>query len=237
MVIAACDEPAPRDPQPQATASEVSSDPSACANAGSVLADRKTLLGDPVTVDVDGDGAGDEVELHFDRQAEVGCQAFLVVATPDEIVKPVWPMGEPSGLPQPSIFGFSDLDGDGGFEIVISEASGASTQFVAAYKVVGDGIVALAVPETDTGLFPFGGSVGHIDAVDCSDDGAIRVSQAVPGEGRSSGQPNYALTRRTYRIEGTELVEIDVERRQMPIDRLAAFEEFGSGPFASCPAP
>ena len=233
-LLAACDDPA----------SETAAEPTpvggeaACANQAEVIGDQETMLGDPVEVDVVGDGVGDEVTLHFDRDAAVGCQAFLVVGSEDDLVAPVWTMGEPSGLPQPSIFGFSDLDGDGGFEIVISEASGASTQFVNAYKVAEGRIVSLHVPDSDTGLFAFGGSVGHIEAIDCSPDGEILVSQAVPGEGHAaSEQPLYEVTRRTYRVEGAELTRVDVERREMPIDRLVKFEEFGSGPFASCPAP
>ena len=98
--------------------------------------------------------------------------------------------------------------------------------------------VKIGFPASDNGLFPFGGSVGHIEAVGCDPDGALVVTQALPGGSREDlGKQVYDVTRRSYRLEGSELEPVDLERTEAPIEKLDRFPEFAAGPFGTCPAP
>lgn len=84
------------------------------------------------------------------------------------------------------------------------------------------------------GLFPSGGSVGHLEQSDCGAPGTVIISVAVP-QGR-----RYLLRRAVYVFDGTGFVEKrhSSTRELVDADELASGEVpgFAAGaPFASCP--
>jgi hypothetical protein len=80
-------------------------------------------------------------------------------------------------------------------------------------------------------LFPFGGSVGHLEGVDCGEDGTVVASSAVPSGG---GGVLYDLTRRFLTIEDGRFVQDRVRTERVTIDQLQTFPEYQAGPFGSC---
>ena len=238
LSTAACDGgERPSDPGPGAQPTAQAS--SSCPNESEVIEAGKSEEDALRRADVDGDGADDDVYLNVDFEAPVGCQAFLVVETRDgQIVEPVWATGPAGGLPEPSLYAFSDLDGEGGYEIVVNEASGASTQFVAAYGWRKGELAPITVPDNSNGLFAFGGSVGHIEAVDCAKNGDLVLSSAVPAPaGEAASEDRYELRRTIYTLQAGELRKEETERHAIALADLDQFPEFRLGPFASCTAP
>lgn len=209
-----------------------------CPNQSRTVEDDGALVGEPTESDVDGDGNLDELSINLDRGGEPGCQAFLVLDTNDgQVSLPVWQVGAEGGLPQPSVRAVVDVDGDGVREIVVDEATGASTQFVALYAVVGDGLVWVEGPEDQQGLFPYGGSVGHLEAVDCSEDGDVVVASATPAPGRSAQEHQlYRVERRRFTLVDGRLKPNGSETHTIPIEELERFPEYRSTPFGDCPA-
>ena len=226
-------------PSPSASAPATSD----CPNESAIAGDPARQIGPTSTVDVDGDGAQDEVSLAKDPAGPEGCAAFVVVRLggATAVSAPVWEVGPEGGLPQPRIHGFADIDGRPGEEVLIDEAAGASTQFVGAFVYVEDdlervtakgGIAPEAGPFAD--LFPYGGSVGHIEAVDCTPDGIV-VSTAVPsGESAGGRSVAYEVKRRIFAYDGASLEEQETESETVPIEDLDRFPEYSASPFGSC---
>jgi hypothetical protein len=110
---------------------------------------------------------------------------------------------------------------------------GASTSFLAVYTLGLGSLVKLPFvdgPYPD-GVLPYGGSVGHLDGVDCV-DGTIVVTSAVPKE---SG---YLLTRSFY-VPGDGVMEFDdarTEEASVDVAELETFPEFSGEPFDDCAA-
>jgi hypothetical protein len=214
-----------------------------CPNQTAVANDPARQVGSTVTTDVDGDGATDEVHLASDGAGGEGCSAFVVVelASSTVVAAPVWEVGSQGGLPAPRIHGFVDIDGAGGQEILVDEAAGASTQFVGAFIYIEEGLERVTVSgglsESSAAgtesLFPYGGSVGHVEAVDCAEEGTVVVSTATPGP-TQNGQALYEIERRFYAFDGAVLETEDVETAEIPIARLNRFPEYASSPFGSC---
>lgn len=251
VVLAGCsDDPAPEpEPSPSplqtvaTTPAPTASEEAACPNESVVVADPMKRLQAPVRRDVDGDVAPEDVYIASDPGDAIGCQAFIVVAIDATFHSvPIWEAGPQSGLPQPSIHGFVDIDGEPGVEILVNEAAGASTQFVGAFVFADGSLSRITVPEgagasfPEFGdLFPFGGSVGHLDAVDCADDGTIVVSAAVPGRSQEDLENGiYTVARTFFRLDGAELRKEDTTREQVPVGDLEQYPEFAAGPFGSC---
>ena len=236
-LFTACENDAPPDARPSRSPSPAPS--GACANANLVVQTRGTRVGGTDVVDVSGDGRPDEVRLHVDTDEPVGCQAFLAVETgAGLVVAPVWETGETSGLPQPTLLRFVELDGTGGAEIVVMEAAGASTQFAGLHSMVDGSLVRIDFPGGYEGLFPFGGSVGHIEAVGCTEDGSLVVLEAVPGDSPEDVERQvYRVKRSTFSVSDAELSPEDVENLEIPLARFHRLPEFAAGPFGSCPAP
>ena len=254
--LGACSDPAP-EPEPSPapvdtvvtspvvseTASPTVAADAECENAAAVAADPIRRTNAPVRVDVDGDGIPENVLIALDPTAPVGCQAFLVVQILDVVYSAsIWEAGPQSGLTEPSIHSFADINGEPGAEILVVEAAGASTQFVGAFvltdtaleRITFDGASDSSVPEAGD-LFPYGGSVGHLEGVDCTDEGTIVVSSAVPGSTEEDLEGGvYNVERTFYRLEGEELHEESNTRDQVRIQRLEQFPEFAAGPFGSC---
>jgi hypothetical protein len=231
---------------PSARSSPAATPTSACPNESAVASDVGLRIGGPLSGDVSGDGTADEVFLHLDESAPMGCQAFVVVESEAGVrAAPVWLLGVDGGLPAPSLSLLVQIGGEGGAEVLVNEASGASTQFVGAFTMTGGSLQRLRLGEATgagplgagmEGLFAFGGSVGHLEAVDCTSDGIV-VSVAVPAEGRMAlARGIYEVTRRLFEVSGATLVLVSTERARLPIDDLnAEFPEFARSPFLSCP--
>ncbi len=213
-----------------------------CPNEA-VVSDPDRRLQAPVRTDVDGDGSPEDVYVAFDSTGTIGCQAFLVVRAEETFhSQPIWEAGVQGGLPRPSIHGFVEINGAPGVEILVDEAGGASTQFVGAFVFGDRGLSRIAVkggvPSSVSGvgdLFPYGGSVGHLEAVDCAPDGTIVVSSAVPGSSQEDLEEGiYNVQRTFYLLDGAVLRKEGATREQVPVERLNEFPEYAAGPFGSC---
>ncbi|MEA2447540.1 MAG: hypothetical protein QOK47_1177 [Actinomycetota bacterium] len=210
-----------------------------CPNQASTVEDANALVGEPATSDVDGDGSSDAVSIHLDTAGERGCQAFLVVEVDTgRLSLPIWEVGPQGGLPQPTIKAIVDIDSDGSSEIVLDEALGASTQFVGLYALSDGGLTWVRSRTDQGGLFPYGGSVGHLEAVDCTNEGSLVVSAALPSPDRSAqARQIYDVRRRFFSLEDGQLVAENTETESLPIDDLERFPEYLSSPFGNCPPP
>ena len=227
---------------PSPTASQLAAE---CPNEARAF-DPAFQLGTSATADVNGDGVQDQVRLAVDASSSnTACSAFVVVGIGGGttiIGAPVWEIGSQGGLPNPRIHGFVDIDGRPGDEILIDEAAGASTQFVGAFVVIDDDLQRITV-KGGTGasdvsgvadLFPYGGSVGHVEAADCTDEGVV-VSVATPSfEQGDAAEGIYEVERRHFVFEGSVLEKESVEVHDVPIDQLERFPEYGASPFGSC---
>ncbi len=216
----------------------------ACPNHDAVALDEGLRSGGVLTGDVTGDGSDDQVSIRIDPEGEPECESFLVVESGNSVtIGPIEGIGEEGGLTDPSLNSLAGIDGVNGLEVVINEAAGASTQFVGVFTIEEDGFERVRIkggePELWTGatqgLFPFGGSVGHIEAVDCTRAGIV-VTSGVPAEGRRAMERGiYAITRHVLEPEGARLEAVDFVRSRVPIDELAeSFPEFETSPFGSC---
>jgi hypothetical protein len=197
-------------------------------------------IGGELTGDINGDSESDVIRLMFASELEVGCQALLEIDVDEtRSVVPIWEIGPQGGLPRPRLHSLAQVDGEAGLEILVDEASGASTQFVAVYTYEGTRINQIEPPGVQDGLFPYGGSVGHIEAAGCAAGGDIVVSQAVPSATRRALATSlYDVTRRYFTASGEAYTRERVERHNdVPLKNLDRFDEFGSGPFGNCPAP
>ena len=214
--------------------------PPSCSNQDEVTGDESNRIGGELTGDVDGGSEPDAVSLLFDSNGEIGCQAFLSIDLGETlVVAPVWEVGPQGGLPQPRLHALVQVDGNPGFEILVDEAAGASTQFVAVYRYNEGGIERIEPEGVPQGLFPYGGSVGHIEGAGCASGGDIVVSQAVPSATRRAlAKSLYDVTRRYFTASGDGYTRDRVERHNdVPLKNIDRFDEFGSGPFGTCPAP
>lgn len=233
LLLAACsgDEPEPRarkaPPMTAAPAPDY-----ACPNQEAVIEDVSLRTGITQSGDVDADGDADTVSVHYDAEGAPGCQGFVVVETAAGGILSgaleTW--RSEFGLPMPTLNRLADVDGEPGEDVVVNMGAGASTQFVGV--VVEDGGVLRQVTtdvpgQAADGMFAFGGSVGHIEAVDCAPEG-IRVSFATP-----DGDV-YRVERRLFHLSGTELVQDAKDVERVPIEELDRFPEYAASPFGSC---
>lgn len=227
---------APTSPSPVSTAGD-------CPNEAATATDPARRAGTSVQADIDGDGNLDTVALALDPAGTPGCSAFVVVDLGIEVVAaPVWEMGSEGGLPQPRIHGLEDIDDRPGDEILVDEAAGASTQFLGAFTFIeGDltritargGIGQDEVAAFDN-LFPYGGSVGHIEGVDCA-GGFVVVSTATPSSDQDElARGIYEVARRFFTLEEGTLESEETQRTKTTAVELDRFPEFGSAPFANC---
>jgi hypothetical protein len=208
---------------------------SRCPNEGEVTSDPSARIGGSLHGDVDGDGNPDDVSLAFDESGALGCQAFLVVEGSDESsVLAIESFDRAFGLPQPRLNTLAEVDTVPGSEVAVDLVAGASTQFVGLFTMTGGELARVEVrgdefPTDD--LFPYGGSVGHVEASDCAEAaGTIVISSAMPrGD-------DYQVTRRFFSFQGTTpRVELSsTERDRVAFEDLGRFPEYGSSPFGGC---
>jgi hypothetical protein len=205
----------------------------ACPNQEAAVADTSLRTGEPSSADLGGDGEESSIAIHFDPAGEPGCQAFVVAESPGGTLgAPLVTWRADFGLPAPTLNTVRDVDGEPGEEIVVNMGAGASAQFVG-IVVVRDGALHQVTAEAGDntvgeGLLGFGGSVGHLEAVDCAPGGGIVSSFAAP-DGAS-----YRIERRFLVFEGTRLVEDRVEVETAPLEEIDRFPEYAASPFGSC---
>jgi hypothetical protein len=220
---------------PSPTESPTSDIVSECPDAADVTSDPSARIGGSLHGDVDGDGSPDEVSLAFDEKAARGCQAFLIVEGADETrVLAIEGFDPGFGLPQPRLNTLAEVDAAPGSEVVVDLVTGASTQFVGLFTATGEGLARVVVEGDDfptDDLFPYGGSVGHLEASNCAGEaGTVVVSTATP---RGA---DYQVTRRFFSFEdSTPRIEpSSTERERIAFEELRRFPEYKSAPFGAC---
>jgi hypothetical protein len=209
---------------------------SACPNQADAANPLNRIAG-PLIGDVTGDATPDRVYLSLDEAAPPGCQAFVVVSETTSVAAPIEGWDPSAGVASPTFNGLFQIDGRPGAEIVVNLAAGASTQFVGAFSATGgvvERVTTSSTKETSSGsndLFAYGGSVGHLEAVDCASGGTVVVSSAIP-KGR-----RYEVSRSFYRPSGPtlQLQSSDSRRSVVAANEIDDFPEFASSPFGSCP--
>lgn len=206
-----------------------------CPDAAKVVTDPELRAPGGATADLDGDGEEEKIFIARDDDAQAGCAEFLVAhgATKTAVATLAQPGLDTSAVGAvPTILTVAQVDGRPGLDVVVNLVAGASTQFAGVYSMAGGELERVRVkgdlPEADD-LFPYGGSVGHIEASDCTPGGAVVVSQAVPDTTR-----RYDVTRRFLRFDGQAWRVDRTQRREMPLDNLSRLPEFATGPFAHC---
>jgi hypothetical protein len=212
---------------------------SECSNEAGIAANALDRVSGPLIGDVDGDGVPERVFIALDDAGPPGCQAFVVVSGTATTSAPISDWDPATGIASPTLNLLAQIDGRPGAEIVVDLAAGASTQFVGAFSVAGGTFERIETTDTRSnspagsgGLFAFGGSVGHLEAVDCTTAGEVILSSASPKGNR------YQLERRFYSPEGAalSLQSAKTERRVVSATAINTFPEFGASPFGSCPA-
>jgi hypothetical protein len=193
----------------------------------------------PMIGDVDGEAAPDHVYLTVDQAGPEGCRAFVFVSGVATFAAPIQDWDPAAGLSSPTLNRLVQIDGRPGAEVVVNLAAGASTQFVGAWSGFGADLQRIVAedrasdPSTGGGsLFAFGGSVGHLEAVDCTTAADVVISSAIPKGAR------YQVERRFYTPEGASL-NLEAAKTEHPIvsaDRINDFPEFGASPFGTCPS-
>lgn len=208
---------------------------SRCANQDEAISSGE-VVGGEVSGDVDGDGSDDRVYLVRDDDGAVGCQTFLVAGTA------AGPLAAPTGeadvsysLQTPRINSLVQVDGSGGLEILVDVEQGASTQFLGMFKITAAGLekVRILGGSAYGDLFPYGGSVGHIEASNCTDerDADVLIAIATPNA------TDYTIRTVLYEMKGASLRPLPL-REQPPIATGADVElseGFDSSPFGDCP--
>jgi hypothetical protein len=208
---------------------------SGCPNEADVTSDPSALTGGSLRGDVDGDRSPDDVSLAFDDTGPIGCQAFLVVESSSEsAVLAIESFDRAFGLPQPRLNRLAEVDSAPGSEVAVDLVAGASTQFVGLFTMTGGELARVEVEGNDfpaDDLFPYGGSVGHVEASDCAGTpGTIVITIATP-----KGD-DYQVTRRFFRFQGsTPRVEpSSTERDRVAFEELGRYPEYRSSPFGGC---
>lgn len=192
--------------------------------------------GGKLSGDLDGDREADVVYIVSDPGAEPGCRSILVVETHRGVMLShpldtgdVEPIG---GLP--AVSSLAAIDERPGAEIVVDVLAGASTTFAAVYSAGGDRLERMSLPEGSPygDLFPYGGSVGHMESSACGDDGTVVVGSVVPQGAR------YLVTETIYRPRDGKFAAEEVVTET--IDNLEGLEgrfgSFAEGVFGNCPA-
>jgi hypothetical protein len=249
-LLAACsnDEPLARAPQgppidttlaPSIAPATFAPTPGVSDCSGADPANALNRVSGPLIGDIDGDGAPDHVYLTLDAGAPEGCRAFVVVSGVATFAAAIDDWDAAAGLASPSLNRLAQVDGRPGAEIVVNLAAGASTQFVGAWSGF-DGRLERIVADDRAGdpataggtLFAFGGSVGHLEAVDCTPTAEVVISSAIPKGAR------YQVERSFYHPDGASL-KLDIAQTEHPVvsaNEIDDFTEFGASPFGTCPA-
>jgi hypothetical protein len=213
-----------------------------CSNETIAVVSSSLRSQEFLNADLDGDDNQDSIYVVNDPEGERGCRAFLVVDGPKNIYSAqIDPSGEPRSMQIPTLNSLREIDGQSGTEVVINVEAGASTQFVKVFTLSTGLLKPLELDGKGPGpfageigdLFAYGGSVGHLEAVDCTGDGRVVMSVALP---KGSSSDSYEVERRFFSFRGTELVlDPDLnEKHTVKGLKIDDFPEFASSPFGSC---
>ncbi|MEA2506495.1 MAG: hypothetical protein QOH48_1113 [Actinomycetota bacterium] len=205
-----------------------------CKNQRSIPTERNLFRPGSLRGDVTGDGAADVVRIAVDPGGPADCSAFVVVESSSGAVAAAIPQWEPTpALPAPHLNSLVRIDAAAGDEIVIDVTAGASTQFEGVYTYSEGRVLPLAVTGIPfTGLFPYGGSVGHLDGQACTSGMVVVSSALVTGP---TGL-RYAVVRRFFRPGDGELLYAAGRTQHLSLRSaaLSTLPEFSDGPFAGC---
>jgi hypothetical protein len=206
-----------------------------CPNEDELRADKSARRG-RMSGDVTGNGSADEVFIAVDERAEVGCRALLFVRSDDVTSAASLDVEESDlGLGLPALGGLKQIDGNGGSDVIVDMAAGASTLFAAVFVFADGALVQVRIEGSQPpaeNLFAHGGGVAQLSAAGCATDGAVLISAAV-AEGR-----RYRVDRRTYEFDGVVLARNPTqdETARMRLARIPrSFPEFAGPPFSTCP--
>ncbi|MBA2273745.1 MAG: hypothetical protein H0W21_07585 [Actinobacteria bacterium] len=208
---------------------------SKCSNEVATVSDPAHRSPGALRGDVDGDGRSEVAWLAIDRRAEVGCQVFLAVTSGS--VAQSLPIVQPElnlALNPPALNALAAIDTEPGLEIVVDLVIGASTRFVGLFGMQSGALTRVRFDGSRTlppDLFAYGGTVAHLDGVDCRrPQGTIVISSASPTAQR------YAILRRFYQVkQGSSIaLPLRTEHRTVEPRALNRFSELTSTPFASC---
>ncbi|MGH2747867.1 MAG: hypothetical protein ACRDKB_08085 [Actinomycetota bacterium] len=233
LLAAACDGTTDGRPNSAATSPRPVTTPT-CPNHDAVVSDASLAKPGSLTGDVDGDGSEDEVRLAVDEGGPEDCRAFVIVDSGDVVhALGIEQDGMTFDLNLPQLRGLAEIDGRAGAEIVVDLVAGASTQFAGAFTMGRGPLERLEIAEgvASSDLFAYGGSVGHLDGVDCAPDDEIVVTTAVPRGVR------YLVERRFLVLDEGEFRTTRTERARAPFEGLAErYPELAGAPFATCPS-
>lgn len=213
-----------------------------CMNGSNAALEGRFRTPGQLTGDVDGDGHEDRVWMSTDPSAEAGCKSFLTVETDDTAY---WAAADPSGTPRalqvPTLNSLSEINTEPGAEVVVNLETGASTQFVGVFTLTRAGLERVTVDGKGPGpfagelddLFAFGGSVGHLEGIDCTEDGLVVMSAAFPEGGTAE---TYSVERRFFHAARTTLIldKALTERQKIDASKVGNLPELGGSPFLSC---
>jgi len=230
-LIAACDTSS--SPEPETPRSDEPS--TSCSNEEELATNERMHRGE-LRGDVTGDGEADVVLIGIDEEAEIGCRALLFVTTGDRTSAVSLDSEDTDlSLGMPALEGIKQIDGEGGSDVIVNLAMGASTLFAGVF-VFADGIleqiqIERSQPPVEN-LFAHGGGVTLLSAADCGEDGDVLISTAM-AEGRL-----YRINRHAYEFEdGVLVLNLSKnETRRLSLRAIPrSFPEFAGPPFSSCP--
>jgi hypothetical protein len=184
--------------------------------------------------EVTGDARPDTVALVPVRPAPAECSLFLVVKSTDHVRPLALREQRENAFVRPALSGLGPIDRRAGLEIVAKLHEGASTEFAAVFTVAGDRIRQIVLDQLGYSEFGFGGSVTHVDTVDCVRGAPGEVVQHGAGSEDPTGQ-RWVVERRIYRVVGTRFVPIRTTTRRLRSPQ-AALRALGPGPqpFPGC---
>lgn len=205
-----------------------------CPNQDDAVASGERAGGE-VEGDVDGDALDDVVYVVRDEAGAPGCQTFLVAETErDTLVAATEDPDVSYALEAPRINSLVQVDGSGGLEILVDLEQGASTQFLGMFKVT-DGTlnkIRIGGGSAYGDLFPYGGSVGHLEASNCTDEAGADVLIAMA----TANAADYSVRTVLYELRGSVLEPLP-RSKQPPIaigTNIESSEGFSSSPFGDC---
>jgi len=230
-LIAACDTSS--SPEPETPRADEPS--TSCPNEEKLTTNERMHKGE-LRGDVTGDGEADVVLIGIDEEAEVGCRALLFVVAGDRTSAVSLDSEDTDmSLGMPALEGIKQIDGEGGNDVIVNLASGASTLFAGVFVFAAGGLEQVQIEGSQPpveNLFAHGGGVTLLSAVDCGEDGTVLVSTAMT-EGR-----RYRVDRHAYESEDGVLVMNSSKDETQRLSLRAiprSFPEFAGPPFSSCP--
>lgn len=240
-LLAACSEDGPtqaddRAPSPATSSAAPPQSPgSDCPNEVDSVASGERAGGE-VSGDVDGDGSDDLVYVVRDANGPPGCQTFLVAETAAATLSTATEdPGVSYSLQAPRVNSLVQVDGKDGLEVLVDLEQGAATQFLGMFTVAGGSLVKVRIGGGSAygDLFPYGGSVGHIEASNCTKEKGADLLIAIA----TANVTDYTIRTVLYEMQGTTLQPLPLNE-QPPIATgpdVEASEGFDSSPFGDCP--